>query len=280
MLKKCLGTVNNDWHYWFYIGYSTHMSSVDTTKPKNRVLSQFQPVDPDLGKPLYRQIQDVIRDAISSRALKPNDALPPERELAELFAVSRITVRKAIRGLVTEGVLDSHQGSGTFVHTKVEKNFAQLTSFSQEMESRGMVPSSTWLSRSSGTVRPEEAMTLRASPGTSVFRFNRIRLADDAPMSIEFVTILASCLPSLESVEHSIYAALSQTGNQPMRALQRLSALILDKEKAALLGAQAGDAGLLVERVGFNGNGVAIEFSQSYYRGDTYDFVAELSVSE
>lgn len=123
-------------------------------------------------------------------------------------------------------------------------------------------------------------MTLRASPGTSVFRFNRIRLADDAPMSIEFVTILASCLPSLESVEHSIYAALSQTGNQPMRALQRLSALILDKEKAALLGAQAGDAGLLVERVGFNGNGVAIEFSQSYYRGDTYDFVAELSVSE
>ena len=58
-----------------------------------QILSQFQPVDPDLGKPLYRQIQDVIRDAISSRALKPNDALPPERELAELFAVSRITGR-------------------------------------------------------------------------------------------------------------------------------------------------------------------------------------------
>ena len=47
-----------------------------------------------------------------------------------------------------------------------------------------------------------------------------------------------------------------------------------------MLGASAGDAGLLVERVGFNKKGVAIEFSQSYYRGDTYDFVAELSIAE
>lgn len=45
-----------------------------------------------------------------------------------------------------------------------------------------------------------------------------------------------------------------------------------------MLGARIGDAGLLVERVGFNEVGKAIEFSQSYYRGDTYDFVAELSV--
>lgn len=256
------------------------MSSGNIARPKSLRSVDFRPVDAKLGKPLYRQVQEAIRDAIASRALKPNDALPPERELAELFGVSRITVRKGISGLVNEGALDSRQGSGTFVHSKVEKNFAQLTSFSQEMESRGMVPSSIWLSRSSGTVTPEESMTLRASPGTSVFRLHRIRLADNAPMSLEFVTVLASCLPSLEYVEHSIYASLKQTGNQPVRALQRLSALILNEEKAALLGAHAGDAGLLVERVGFNRNGVAIEFSQSYYRGDTYDFVAELSVSE
>lgn len=253
---------------------------VDTETQESTASSLFQTVDTEQGNPLYRQVQDAIRDAITSRQLKPNDALPPERELAELFAVSRITVRKAIGGLVNEGVLDSHHGSGTFVHAKVEKNFAQLTSFSQEMESRGMVPSSTWLSRSDGTVRPEEALTLRASPGTSVYRFNRIRLADNAPMSIEFVTILASCLPSLESVEHSLYAALRKTGNRPTRALQRLSALILNETQAELLGAKPGDAGLLVERVGFNRDGVAIEFSQSYYRGDTYDFVAELSISE
>lgn len=240
----------------------------------------FKPVDPDQQRPLYRQITTAIRDAIASRALKPEDALPPERVLAEKFGVSRITIRKAISELVNEGVLDTHHGSGTFVRSKVEKNFAQLSSFSDEMESRGMTPSSVWLLRSVGTVRPDEALTLRASPGTEVYRFKRIRLADDTPMSIETTTIVASCLPSVESVEHSIYAALRKTGNRPVRALQRLSALILNDEQAAMLGARVGDAGLLVERVGFNEAGTAIEFSQSYYRGDTYDFVAELSIKE
>jgi GntR family transcriptional regulator len=99
-------------------------------------------------------------------------------------------------------------------------------------------------------------------------------------MSIEKTTILADCLPSLDAVEHSLYAALHRTGNRPVRALQRLSALILNGAQAELLGARAGDAGLLVERVGFNRKGIAIEFSQSWYRGDTYDFVAELSMAE
>ena len=238
----------------------------------------FKPVDPDQQQPLYRQITTAIREAIANRALKPDDALPPERELADMFGVSRITIRKAISGLVNEGVLDTHHGSGTFVRSKVEKNFAQLTSFSDEMASRGMTPSSVWLLRSVGSVNPDEAMTLRASPGTEVYRFKRIRLADDTPMSIETTAIVADCLPSLDSVKHSIYAALRETGNRPVRALQRLSALILNDEQASMLGARVGDAGLLVERVGFNQTGKAIEFSQSYYRGDTYDFVAELSV--
>ena len=256
------------------------MNQKEKTIPVEQLRPVFGKVNSDRQQPLYRQVQEAIREAITDRNLRPDDALPPERELSTAFGVSRITIRKALEGLVNEGVLDTHHGSGTFVRSKVEKNFAQLNSFSEEMSARGLVPSSRWLNRAIGRVRPEEAMTLRASPGTSVYRFNRIRLANDEPMSIEYVTILASCLPSLEAVEHSLYAALRETGNQPTRALQRLSALILNEEQAGLLGAQPGDAGLLVERVGFNKQGVAIEFSQSYYRGDTYDFVAELSISE
>jgi len=231
-------------------------------------------------QPLYRQVQDRLREAISDRTLKPNDALPPERDLAALFGVSRITIRKAIEGLVNEEVLDKRQGSGTFVRAKVEKNFAQLTSFSEEMAARGLQAGSIWLSRSRGTVSPEEAMTLRASPGTRVYRFTRVRLANDVPMSLEKATVLGDCLASLDAVDSSLYAALNKTGNRPVRALQRLSALLLDSDQAELLGAREGDAGLLVERVGFNRDGAAIEFSQSYYRGDTYDFVAELSLAD
>ena len=238
----------------------------------------FEPVDVDDARPLYKQVQAAIRDAITTHALKPDDALPPERVLATQFDVSRITIRKAISGLVNEGVLDTHHGSGTFVRSKVEKNFAQLTSFTDEMASRGMKASSVWVDRSAGTVHPEESFTLRASPGTPVYRFNRIRLADDIPMSIEHVTILGNCLPSADAVDRSLYEALDRTGNRPVRALQRLTALLLNEEQATTLGASAGDAGLLVERVGFNAAGTAIELSRSWYRGDTYEFVAELSI--
>ncbi|HYC09620.1 MAG TPA: GntR family transcriptional regulator [Steroidobacteraceae bacterium] len=227
--------------------------------------------------PLYQQLQRALRRAIETRVLGPDDALPPERDLAEEFKVSRITVRKAIDGLVGEGLLVRRQGSGTFVCARVEKNFSKLTSFSEDMRARGRRPRSVWLRKSAGTVTPEEALTLRSSPGTPVYRFHRIRFADDAPMALEYATILASCLPSLDAVESSLYAALELAGNRPVRALQRLRAVLFTAEHGKLLQAKEKDAGLLVERLGFLEDGRAAEFTQSYYRGDIYDFVAELS---
>jgi len=229
--------------------------------------------------PLYQQLQRALRRAIETRVLSPEDALPPERDFATQLAVSRITVRKAIDGLVSEGILTRRQGSGTFVCARMEKNFSKLTSFSEDMRARGRNPRSIWLRRSMGTVTPEEALTLRSSPGTPVYRFNRIRFADEAPMALEYATVLAACLPALDAVESSLYEALERAGNRPVRALQRLRAVLFTEEQAQLLQTQAREAGLLVERLGFLHDGRAVEFTQSYYRGDIYDFVAELSVS-
>ena len=229
--------------------------------------------------PLYQQLQRALREAIERRVLGPDDALPPERELAADFNVSRITVRKAIDGLVSEGVLMRRQGSGTFVCARVEKNFSKLTSFSEDMRARGRNPRSVWLRKAAGTVTPEEALTLRAGPGTPVYRFHRIRYADDAPMALEYATVLASCLPSLEAVDSSLYVALERAGNRPVRALQRLRAVLFSLEQAELLQAKANGPGLLVERLGFLKDGSTAEFTQSYYRGDIYDFVAELSIT-
>lgn len=236
-----------------------------------------KPLDPNDTLPLYQQLQRRVREAIESRELGPDDALPSERQLAEDFAVSRITVRRAIEGLAQEGWLVSRQGSGNFVCSRVEKNFAKLTSFSEDMRARGSRPHSVWLKRSEGTVTPEEALKLALSPGTAVYRFDRLRYADDAPMAIEYATVVASCLPSLESVGDSLYGALGEHGNRPVRALQRLRAILLDAERARLLNAAPGEAGLLVERLGYLRDGRAVELSQSIYRGDTYDVVAELS---
>jgi GntR family transcriptional regulator len=237
------------------------------------------PLNESSAQPLYQQLQRALRGAIENRIIGPDDALPPERDLAEMLKVSRITVRKAIDELVEDGLLIRKQGSGTFVSNRVEKNFAKLTSFSEDMRARGREPRSMWLNRAEGTVTPEESLTLRSSPGTPVYRFHRIRIADEAPMALEYATVLATCLPSLEAVENSLYEALERNGNRPVRALQRLRAVLLTAEQAKLLKAQEGDAGLLVARVGYLKDGRAVEFSQSFYRGEIYDFVAELSAS-
>jgi GntR family transcriptional regulator len=227
--------------------------------------------------PLYQQLQRALRELIERGVYGPAEALPAERHLASELDISRITVRKAIEGLVEEGLLVRRPGSGNFINTRIEKNFAKLTSFSEDMRSRGRTPKSVWLKRSEGAVTPDEALRLRLSPGAAVYRFNRIRYADDMPMCIEYATIAAFALPSLDAVDTSMYEALEATGHRPVRALQRLSALLLGAEQARLLQSKEGDAGLCVERLGFLRDGRAVEFCRSYFRGDMYDFVAELS---
>lgn len=227
--------------------------------------------------PLYQKLQQALREAIHNRVLGPDEALPPERDMAEEFAVSRITIRKALDGLVAEGLLTRRQGAGTFVTSRVEKSFSKLSSFSEDMISRGRTPRSEWLNRAEAAVTPEESMVLGLSPGSRVYRFHRIRFADDEPMALEYTTVPGFSLPTVQAVDISLYEALSASGNRPVRALQRLRAVLFTAEQAALLTVRPGDPGLLIERRGFLKDGRAVEFTQSYYRGDAYDFVAELN---
>jgi GntR family transcriptional regulator len=225
------------------------------------------------GSPLYLQLQRVLRRAIESDVLKPDEALPAERDLAEAFEVSRVTVRKALDGLVDAGLLIRRHGAGTFVATRVEKNFATVTSFTEDMLARGRRPHSEWLARAGGLVTPEEAMALGLGPGTRVFRFTRIRYADEQSMALEYSTVPASCLSALDAVEESLYAALGDA--RPVCVLQRLRAILFTAEQAELLGVEAGSAALEIERRGYAQDGRTVELTRSLYRGDSYDYVAE-----
>jgi GntR family transcriptional regulator len=228
--------------------------------------------------PLYQKLQRALRAAIADNRLAPDEALPPERDIAQEFGVSRITVRKALDALAVEGLVTRRQGAGTFIAARVEKSFSKLSSFSEDMVSRGRVPHSVWLRRSDGAVTPEESMILGLGPGTPVYRFHRIRYADDAPMALEYSTVPGFCLPTKEAVETSLYEALERHGARPVRALQRLRAILFSDDQVELLGLAPGAPGLLIERRGFLRDGRAVEFTQSYYRGDAYDFVAELNI--
>ena len=233
--------------------------------------------------PLYLRLQEEIKAAIASGGLKPLAALPAEREIAAALSISRVTVRKALAGLVNEGLLEQRQGSGTFVSRRpptVEQPLSRLTSFSEDMRQRGLATTSRWLDRGVSVTSTREAIHLALSPQDKVSRLRRLRFADGVPMAIERATIPQRYLADPHAVETSLYAMLGELGFKPVRALQRLSAANLGREEAGLLEVPAGSAALSIERVSYLSSGQPVEFTRSFYRGDIYDFVAELNLGQ
>lgn len=233
--------------------------------------------DPAARQPLaYLRLRRAIRNVIDAHAIEPGQALPSERELALSLKVSRVTVRKALAGLVEEGVLIQRHGAGTFVAERIVKPMSRLTGFTEDLRARGLNPRSEFFERSVGEVTPEESMAMNLSPGAHVIRLHRVRYAGDEPLAIERSVVPADVLPDPKLVRDSLYAALEARGCKPRRALQRLRAVPLSARHAKLLHVPAGSAGLAIERRAFLDDGRVVEFTTSWYRGDAYDFVAEL----
>lgn len=240
------------------------------------------PLDETNPTPLYLQLQQSIEDAVRKGSLKPDAALPGERDLAKQLGISRVTVRKAITGLVKKGVLVQRWGSGTFIapQMRLEQPLSRLSSFTDDMQARGLESSAVLLSRSVGPASSDELMALGLSPGDQVSRVNRLRLANGTPMAIEHAVVPSRFLPDPSLVRQSLYAALHDLGFLPSRALQRLHAVLLNEEQAALLHVAPQSPALYIERRSFTATGDVVEFTSSYYRGDAYDFVAELTISQ
>ena len=226
--------------------------------------------------------------AIESGSLQPLEALPGERDIAHVLNVSRVTVRKALAGLVSAGLLEQRQGSGTYVSRRpplveqpvIEQPLSRLTSFSEDMRLRGFETESRWLERQVSPPSTTEAFHLALSMQDRVCRLRRLRLAGGVPMAIELAAVPHKYLADPQAVKASLYALLDALGAKPVRALQRLSAANLGEGDAALLNVPPGSAALSIERISYLAGGQPVEFTRSFYRGDAYDFVAELNLGQ
>ena len=231
----------------------------------------------------YIQLQRQIEKAIADGKLPPGIPLPPEREIAKLTGLSRVTVRKAIAPLVKSGLVEQKQGSGSLIAEpvqRVEQSLSRLTSFTEDMQFRGIKTTSRWLNRAISAPSPEEIMNLAISTSETVSRIDRLRFANDIPMAIERATLPNYILNDPLNVENSLYETLEKIGKKPVRAIQHLKATNIKKEDAILLKCDEGTACLNVTRLSFLGSGEVVEFTKSVYRGDAYDFVAELRIPE
>ena len=222
----------------------------------------------------YEALRSRIEADIRS-GLSAGDAVPSERQLMETYQVSRMTARHAMSLLVEDGLVYRVQGSGTFVKdpSSISKSLV-LTSFSQDITARGMVPGSASQILERVEADAEVASDLELSPGAPVTFIQRVRTADGSPMCLERVWVPADLFPTeLEAGPiGSLYEILEQLGVIPSVAEQTLKATTLISSDAAMLGVAAHSAALLVSRVTSTSDGRPIERGRSLYRADRYDF--------
>ncbi|MEM1237418.1 MAG: GntR family transcriptional regulator [Pseudomonadota bacterium] len=235
-------------------------------------------LSPERG-PRYVQLRRRLIEGIEAGVLAPNTSLPPERELADITDLSRVTVRKALQELVREGVIEQRQGSGSYIRDqlgRVEQSLSHLTSFTEDMANRGMQTTSKWLERGVFEPSAQEIAALGLGPDEQVARIYRLRQADGHPLALERAALPLSILPNPTEITTSLYEVLERSGLRPARAQQKISAINVEAREAELLNVHEGAAGLSIVRTSFLADGRVAELTRSLYRGDAYDFVAEL----
>lgn len=225
-------------------------------------------------KPIFRQIIDSINSGIDSGVYNRGDAIPSEPELCRLFDTTRMTVRRAIDQLVSEGRLFRIQGKGTFVsQLELDKTY-QKHGFSSNMLSLGMHPSSIVLFVGECEADDRVRQHLDLEPNEPVFCLKRVRLADEEPIAVERVWISLKRFPLLQQYDFSqvsLYDVLHREyGVDIEYSKQRINAVTIEGEDAQLLFHQKKGVALRIRNVDYGKAIAPIAASDSYYHGKNF----------
>jgi len=221
-----------------------------------------------------------MKEKMEKGEWQPGKMIPSERELAEMYDISRMTVRQAVNNLVNDGYLIRQRGKGTFVAAKkIEQPLKGLTSFSEDMRSRGMEPGTVVLGFETVPASGKLAEWLAVKEGDALYEVRRLRLADGLPMALETLYIPVCLVPGLtrDVVSGSVYEFIEkERGLVVGSAVQTLEASVARKVEAEHLKVKEGAPVLLLERRTHLADGRPIEVVKSVYRGDRYKFMIEM----
>ncbi len=231
-----------------------------------------------MNGPMYLRIAQEVRDRIATGTYRPGLALPSERDLMEQFAVSRVTIRRALKELVREALIESRQGSGYIVRTALplDQPLNHVTSFSEDCMARGLIPGSRLISRKIGRCKARESAHFGIAEGAEVLRVKRIRTGNGEPLLVEHATLPAAIAPEWPWPEGSLYRAMEKDGLLPVRVHQQYAPVLADKTLAERLGIDEGSPVMLVIRAGFARGDVPVEYSRCWFRPDRWTFAHEI----
>lgn len=218
------------------------------------------------ARPLYQQVEAILRDRIVARAWRPGDLIPREPDLATDLGVSPGTVRRALAALERAHLIERRQGRGTFVAQQTSEQALGQFFRLRDLAGRPVTPLTAVLSVEPGAATPEEAAALGLAPDAPVHRVRRSRRLDGWTRVSEAIALPAALFPGLDlplapaRLEVEIYVHYQRAhGIIVVRAEEALAARGATEEEARILGLEAGAPVLEVTRLAYDASGRAVE---------------------
>jgi len=232
--------------------------------------------------PLHQQLYEIMRRKILQEEWHVGDMIPTEPELMEKYDLSRITVRRGLNRLVNEGLIYRQQGRGSFVAERtLEQGLTRIISFTEDMKQRGLTPRTEVLFSDLVPAPEDVAASLDLQPGVEMARIERLRIANDEPLSIEESYLVHSYCPGIlneDFADSPLRESLEGNfGIQIVRANQIIRAVRASTRQARLLAITARSPLLFFERVSYSQQNLPVEFLRIHYRGDRYSVFNELN---
>ena len=230
----------------------------------------------------YFQVYQEIKDQIDSGIIPAGAQLPTEAELQKTFDVSRDTIRKALQKLEMEGVINRRAAVGTFVRSiKSVYALSSMSSFSEQMRSRGVVPSSDLESISvTSEIREDIRIHLQLGDGARCYIVKRVRRGDGIPMAFEETYIPADLCPNIQKYideNASLYEIYEKIyGLKIGDADIDLEAIIPPAKYQTALSLSKEDPVLFMRCLARQTNGNPLYYVECYYSGNNYVFSAHV----
>ena len=227
--------------------------------------------------PLYYQLKQRLLERLENGDLAPGEPLPTEMELVAAYAVSRATVRQAMKEIENEGYITRTPGRGTVVlRNKIHRGLTRLSSFSEDMQRQGQPVTSQLVKFEWVTAEAHLSEKLSVEADTQLLYIYRLRLIEEHPIAINIsylnfpqgITITRSELEQIGS----IFALLERKGYPPLSTDRTIDAVGASAEYASLLHVPNGAPLLQVDGVVYSLGHWPIEYHQVISIGGIYKY--------
>lgn len=231
----------------------------------------------DSERPLYDQVYQALLQQIANGTYPVQHKLPSEKELSELFNVSRITIRQALNQLQLEHLVYKIQGKGTFVSApKTFQNISQLQGFAEAMRNMGHEVFNVVKEFRFIPATPQIASKLKLSVNSTVVEIKRIRLVDQKPVSFELTYLpeaIGVALQQINLATRDVFLAIEEDLSIPLgHADLSIDATLADESLSELLQVEVNAPLLRVERLTHNHEGHPIDFEYLYFSGESFQY--------